>query len=178
MSSRITSHKAVHPTIPQSHFQLCSSALGSAEVGVPINCLATRAGCASDWRGWTSMAFKIVLPSAYFVMSWDSTGGPNMLAVWFWLSVYLPMSCLRFIMRFHLQSAKAATETTLSMTSHTLDILNINKIKGQTISKFRHSSVKHQSLPCNTLTNSLAIFPLQIGCIFNLKNLGSIGVSC
>ena len=58
MSSRITSHKAVHPTIPQRHFQLCSSALGSAEVGVPINCLATRAGCASDWRGWDFHGFQ------------------------------------------------------------------------------------------------------------------------
>lgn len=158
-----------HPTIPQGHFQLCSSALGSAAVGVPINCFATRAGCASDWRGWTSMAFKIVLPSAYLVMSWDSTklsvstkaGGPNMLPVWFWLSVYLPVSCLRFIVLFHLQPKLPREKKTWNHDiTHSEHILNINKIKGQTMNKFRDKFASninpYPAIPENQLFSCLS----------------------
>lgn len=177
-----------HPTIPQGHFQLCSSALGSAAVGVPINCFATRAGCASDWRGWTSMAFKIVLPSAYLVMSWDSTklsvstkaGGPNMLPVWFWLSVYLPVSCLRFIVLFHLQPKLPREKKPGTMTSHTRNTSSISiRSRGKQWTNLE-TNLRQTSIPTLQYrkTNSLAVFHLQIGCISNLKNLGSIGVSC
>ena len=151
----------MHLTVRQCHFQLCPSTLGSAEVGVPINCLATRAGCA-NWRGWTSMAFRIVLPSPY--VSACIVLGQYQTARFYQSRWAKHASCPVVLSKIHcatfiFNQPKLPSQKPFHDTKHTLDILNINKIKGQTMNQF----ATLQFLTCNIFTNPLVIFGLQKG---------------